>query len=103
VTIPRTTAECKTLTEQRDFILRESQSHVGARANTTQARISQIENGLMPQAKFWMQLAEAYKVTEAEFIRLLEGSIKHSSGGENDGNTGTANTAGSVPSTGAVA
>ena len=74
---PTTIDECRTLTEYREFILRETQGDVANRARKKQAWISEVERGHMPKPKSWGPLLKGYQLDKDEygerhFVRMIE-------------------------------
>lgn len=95
--IPKTTAECRTLRDQREYVLHLTQVELAQRIGKYQSSVSIIERGVMPKLRDWPFWLKAYEIFEMDFVRLLKGSFEEcASGGAKHVNGITAAVAGAA-------
>lgn len=75
--IPANAAECLTLREYREYVLRLTQAEV-AGAVCKQAWISMVERGHLPRPKSWPKLLKSYRLEglEQDFYRMVVNARK---------------------------
>jgi len=71
--LPKTPADCRTLSEWRDLKLGLSQQKLADLAGVKQARISDIECGHMPRRRYWPEILRAFRLEgyEEDFYRMV--------------------------------
>jgi DNA-binding XRE family transcriptional regulator len=83
--VPQKVADCTNLREYRDYVQGKTQAEIAESVGCTSAWISQIELGTLPKKRHWGPLLKAYKLTQKDFIRLVQGGVSSRKKNENPG------------------